>query len=358
MKHILRLLSSLLFILFVSCNQFQSQDTEQEITESRKIPNVTIKKLTLTDEPLPIPAVGTVAQKEIQNLSFKTGGVIEKITVNTSQTVRKGQLLAELRTNEATAQLEKAQTVFEKASRDLEKLAKMYADTAATLTQLESLQTKVDLAKSDLELAEINVNNAKLIAPANGKILRKMVRQNEVVAPGVPVLQFASKGKKSLVIKTTATDKDLVLLKLGDKAKVYFDVYPEQTFGAYITQIAEAAHPLTGTFEIELSFASIPKETIKTGFVCSIELLPANQSPYFKIDLNALVEGSENAANIFLLKEAAQKTFVQKITVLPDQIQKGFFSTSDPGLKEGLSVVTTGAAWLSDGMEVNVIYQD
>jgi len=157
-----------------------------------------------------------------------------------------------------------------------------------------------------------------------------------------------------LVIKTNISDKAITKLQLRDKATIRFDAHPKQDFKAYVSQIAEVANPNTGTYAIELNFENTNGLVLKSGFIGKITLYPSKQLPYYKIDLNALVEGYENKVNLFSLKTIEGKSIARKISVNPDYIGSNFFTTYETELEEDLLIITEGAAYLSDGMEVQV----
>ena len=97
----------------------------------------------------PIVASGLVSSAEEARLSFKVGGIINQMLVDEGQTVRKGQLLATLDLTEMNAQVSQAQLASEKAERDLGRVKSLYADTAATLEQLQNATTGTERSETE-----------------------------------------------------------------------------------------------------------------------------------------------------------------------------------------------------------------
>src|SRR5919108_2826806 len=104
----------------------------------------------------PIVAAGTVAPKDEISLSFKIGGVIERIAVDPGDVVRAGQVLAPLDLREIDAGLTKARSAAEKAERDLARARRLYADSVVTLAQLQDAETAAELARADRDAAAFN----------------------------------------------------------------------------------------------------------------------------------------------------------------------------------------------------------
>ncbi len=338
-------------LLLFACKENYVDETKVETTKKARHLAVRVANIELTSAPIPIIASGMVGAKSELKLGFKTGGVIKRMYVDETQRVRKGQTLATLRTTEIDAQVRKAKKGVEKATRDLMRIKQMYLDSVATLENVENLTTALDLAKSDLEIATFNQEYSKVISPVSGKVMKKMAENNELVGPGVPVYIIATNSGKGYNLNIGVADKDIIRIKLGDQATVQFDAFPADEFSASVTEIAETADPRTGVFPVELSIRPQKEKALRNGFVGKVALLPSAQSSYFKIPMNALVEGYKEKANIYILNGETAK----KISIQPIYIGKDFFTISSDNLDGMEQVITDGAAYLKDGMAVKVV---
>ena len=128
----------------------------------------------------PIHSSGRLSAKTEQKLSFKTGGIINKIFVDEGQSVRKGQLLAELNLSEIRARVNLAEQALGKAERDFNRTGNLFKDSVVTLEQLQNAETALEVAKSNLEIARFNLKYSTIVAPSQGKILRRLMEENEV----------------------------------------------------------------------------------------------------------------------------------------------------------------------------------
>jgi RND family efflux transporter MFP subunit len=354
MKNKFVIKSLFFFLLALSTFACKENYVDQEAIESstkNSIPSVRLANIAPTQAPIPIEASGMVGSKAEILLSFKIGGIIDQLLADETQWVRKGQLIASLRTTEIDAQVMKAQQAVQKAERDVVRIKKMYADSAATLENVEDLTTLLQVTKSDLEIAQFNQQYAKIIAPVSGRILKRFPENNELIQPGAPVFQIASNAGKGFILKIGVADKDVIRIKLGDKAEVNFDAFPNTLFSAHVSEIAASADPRTGVFPIELTISPQKDKNLKNGFIGKVKLLPSNQAAYYKIPMNALVEGYKNRANVFTIKGDIAK----KISIQPHYIASDFFTIPTNQLEEGTQVITDGAAYLKDGTKVKVV---
>ena len=329
--------------------EYEGQEVEP-LDPNRAVP-VEIVTLRPSTDPLPIAAGGTVNSKEEARLSFKIGGIIDRIYVREGDRVRRGQLLAELKSTEIDAQSNKARRALEKIDRDLERVRALYADSAATLENVQDLETAREVAASDLQIAGFNQQYANIQTPITGRVARRMAEPGELVGPGTPVLYVLGEGAGGYVLRVGISDRDVLRLRSGDPAEVRLDAYPEaEPLAARVTEIAPAADPRTGTFEVELTL-NPGGRTLRSGFIGRATIYPSNQPAYYRIPLDALVEG--NGRHVTLYQPSPTGRAVRRevpVTRLEDAhfiIPTTALPTAEPGSAGEQRIITTGAAYLT-----------
>ena len=318
---------------------------------TERVTKVRVANLAPTNAPIPVAATGVLASKAQALLSFKVGGVVDQLLIEEGQSFKKGQVLARLELTEINARVKQANENVSKLLRDQDRVKRLYADTVATLEQLQDITTALEVAQSDLEIAKYNQQYALVVAKEDGKVLRRMTERGELINPGSPVFQVAYRGKRSShIIKIGVADRDVVKVQMSDTAVVSFDAWPGKQFTAYVSEIAEAADPRTGVFELELTIAE-SRYPLKNGFIAKLELYPSLQEAYFKVPMSALVEGDGDEAVIYVPEAQS----VKKVKVHPTYITDEFF-VIDQAEAAGLSqVVTQGVAYAKPGEVVEVL---
>ncbi|MEM9888539.1 MAG: efflux RND transporter periplasmic adaptor subunit [Bacteroidota bacterium] len=340
---------SLIFALSACKQEYEGQQIDPN--QKPKAQLVKIEQVEQTTEPIPIEASGMIGSKSEMNLSFKIGGIINRIYVSEGQRIRKGQLLAKLKTTEIDAQVMKAQQGVDKSKRDLERIQKLYADTVATLEQVQDLTTVSELAAADLEIAEFNQEYAKIIAPTSGRLLKKFAEENELTGAGTPIFRLASSGKDAFILNIGVADRDVIRLRQNDRAEIRLDAIPGQILTAYVSEIAEAADPRTGFFEVELTLNVSSSLPLKNGFIGKVKVFPSNQAAYYKINMNALVEGQADRANIYIPEDGKAR----KLSIRPAYISKDFFTVNASEIDSLEQVITDGAVYLKEDVAIRVV---
>jgi RND family efflux transporter MFP subunit len=298
-----------------------------------------------------VRAVGILGPRDELRLSFKAGGVVERVSVDVGDRVRAGQVLAVLKRAEVDAAVAQAAEGVEKSRRDLERARQLRADEVATQEQVEDLTTAYNVARSNLEAAEFNARFASIVAPADGVVLQRLAKASELVQGGQPVLVIGATSE-GWVVRTALADRDAVRVNLGDEATVAFDAFPGRRFVGRVTRIGSSADPYTGTFEVEIEVVPDGARFAR-GLVAKVELaLGDGNASQTVVPVSALVEANGPAAIVYVLDASAGVARRRSVTVGPITGEQVVVIA---GLDPGEQVVTDGAAWLTDGRPVRVL---
>lgn len=299
-------------------------------------------------------AMGVLAPRDEVRLAFKVGGIVERVLVDAGDTVRKGQLLAELKRAEVDAAVAQASEAAEKARRDLERGRRLRIDEVATEEQVENLTTAYNVARANLQTARFNAQFARIVAPADGVVFERLVEGGELVQPGQPVVVLGATGS-GWVVRVALSDRDAVRVEPGAMADVTFDAFPGRTFPGRVTRVGAAADRLTGTFEVEVEV--LPDGVrFARGLVGKVAM-PLAQLPEVTADATvvpvaALVEADGPRAIVYVIdreRSVARRTEVTLGPILGEQV------VVTAGLTVGEPVVTDGATWLTDGRAVREV---
>ncbi|GAB4182042.1 MAG: hypothetical protein Kow00108_18910 [Calditrichia bacterium] len=198
-----------------------------------------------------IPITGRLSPAEEMKLSFKTGGIIESIRVGEGQSVKRGEVLASLKLEEVKALYEGAKAALENAAWHYQRLEKLQKEQVVSESVLEEAKMKLEAARSKYRQVEFNLTNSVIRAPEDGIVLKIIGAENEMVAPGMPVLMFGT-GKTYWKITTSVSSKDIKKVKPGDSCRITLD---STILPAVVSEIAGVANPTTGSYEVTIRLA-------------------------------------------------------------------------------------------------------
>ncbi len=329
-----------------------SKGNESTTIEANEIP-VWVQKLKIEEVPLPIYTSGQFTNHDETFLSFKTGGIIEKILVGEGDMIYKGQLLAVLNLTEINAQVSQAELEFEKAKRSYNRVSNLYKDSVATLEQFQNSKTALDMATRQMETARFNRSYSEIRALADGHVLKKSANEGQMIAPGSTVLQTNGNRQNDWVLKVGISDRDWARIKLGDNASVSIDALPGETFMAKVVQRSSGVDPNTGTFSVELRLTETLPQAIASGLFGKAVITPASKQNVWSIPYDALLDAGSQSGYVFVTND--MKT-VQKQAVVVSAIEKDNVIISS-GLESAQYIIIAGSAYLHDNSSIRIMKQ-
>ena len=339
----------LIGLALVACDRPSAPDSES-VAPPAPVRAEEIRPVPLRNQ---VRAVGMLAPRDEVRLSFKLGGVVDRILVEAGDRVEDGDLLAVLKRAEVDAAVAQATEAVEKARRDLERAQKLRADEVATEEQVEDLTTAYKVASANLRTAQFNARFARIEAPADGVVLQRLAEESELVQGGQPVLVLGAT-EQGWVVRASLADRDAVRVVVGDTAEVSFDAFPGRRFAGRVSRIASSADPQTGTFEVEIDVDQGRARFVR-GLVAKVELSLGGRDgddAVVAVPVTALVEADGPVARIFVLDPERGVARSRSVSVGPIIGERVIVHA---GLVPGEQVITDGAAWLTDGRAVSVV---
>lgn len=124
-------------------------------------------------------------------------------------------------------------------------------------------------AAAQLSLALARLEQARIMAPADGIVLTRRVEPGDVVHAGQILLVLARAGSTRLSVQ--ADEKDLAVLKLGQHGKAVADSLPHLPFDTRLSFIAPEVDADRGTIEIRLEVPE-PPEGLRPDMTVSVNI--------------------------------------------------------------------------------------
>ena len=195
---------------------------------------------------------GTVEVTEV-NLGFKAAGRLSALVVDEGQRVMKGDRLAELDSAEMKNIMAQNRAAVEVVEAEQERSRKDYERAVALVEKEVIPPQQLDAAKKtyDATIAQLRQTRAALAAsqdrlrdtvitaPVSGVVLRKNSEAGETVAAGAAVYSLGD--LENPWIRVYVKEDKLGLVKLGQKAEVMTDSFPNKTYFGIVTMISSEA---------------------------------------------------------------------------------------------------------------------
>jgi len=180
---------------------------------------------------------GTIECTQVR-ISPEVSGRIVKLPVEEGDSVKKGQLLAQLDDTDYELKRDEATATAWLAGQDLKRALELFAEKSITQKQLDDARTASDLAKTRLAEMEKYLADCIVNAPMNGVITLKGAEEGEVLPAGGFILELSRIDEVWLSIYIP--EPKLSTVKLGCRAEVRIDGSKEK-FTGIITFISPEA---------------------------------------------------------------------------------------------------------------------
>lgn len=252
-------------------------------------------KAPATSQPDVFVAMGPIVVEQQLDVTALRDGVVTDLTVDVDSPVKKGQLLARLDDRQLIAEREAAEHKLRSIEADvknwesevqvrqvdLQRSEAMLKDGIVTQQQVDhdrynltASQYEVDReresalsARSDLESIQLELEKTRIIAPFNGIIARRYVRQGQRVASGDKL--FWVTAVEPLQVRFTLPEQYSRSLKPGDELALPSAVAGESA-SARVIHVSPVIDPASGTVEV---IALIDKpSSLRPGMTVSIRI--------------------------------------------------------------------------------------
>ncbi len=253
-----------------------------------------------------VRAAGRIEPDERQTFTIaaKFEGYVERLHVNvTGQAVSKGQPLFEVYSPElVSAQREyaiAAQGVdaLKGASGEAQRGMRELADSS--LARLRNWDISDEQVKA---LAKSGESRRTLTfrSPVAGIITDKKAVQGMRFMPGEMLYQVAN--LSSVWVIADVFEQDIGLVKLGGKAKVQINAYPDKVFQGAVSYVYPTLKPETRTVQVRVDLSNAGG-LLKPGMFAQVELPTASKGSVLTVPTSAVIDSGTRQIVLVQIKE-------------------------------------------------------
>lgn len=307
---------------------------------------------------------GEVRARTESRLSFRVGGKMLKRSVDLGDTVKAGQLLAQLDPQDlrlgqesARAAVGSAQATFDQNAADFKRYKDLHEQGFIGAAELERRESAVKTARAQLDQAKAQANvqgnqtgYASLLADASGVITGVDLEPGMVAAPGTPVLRLAHDGPRDVVFAVPEDKVGLVkaLAAQPGRFKVRLWGATGEPLAATIREISAAADPVSRTFLVKADIGDVVSKGVRLGQTVNVSMELPQTSGVTKLPLSALRE-EKGRSTVWLVDRDSMTVKSQDVTLVGADGNEVVISA---GLAPGQIVVTAGVHVLNPGQKV------
>jgi membrane fusion protein (multidrug efflux system) len=195
-----------------------------------------------------VEALGTVRANESVDVTAKVADRVAAIHFTEGQQVRKGQVLVELDSAEARADLAAAEAAERDSRSQYKRSQELYQTRALSEAQLEQLQATMLANEARVAAAQSRVNDRIISAPFSGRVGLRNVSLGGLVSPGAVITTLDDLSVVKLDF--SVPEVFLATLQPGLTVSASSGAYPGQSFSGRVASVDTRVDPTTRSVAI------------------------------------------------------------------------------------------------------------
>src|SRR5205085_2565117 len=254
----------------------------------------------------------------------------------------------------AVAQRDSARATLEAARQSwtMTDIGPRAEEIRAAAAQVKQMQAALDYANTQLASTEIR-------APVSGTVLQRIVERGEMVTPsaigesGARTSVVSLADLNDLQIELDISQTDFAKLKMGQRAEILPEAFPNLRYHGFIEEIAPEANRAKATVQVKVKVEN-PDEQLRPEMNARVNFL-ADAKP--NTDATATINRVLVPKAAIVTRDGADFVFVVKGNKVEQRVIRRGEEAGDAyvvfeGLSGGETVVTDGADSLLDGNRI------
>jgi multidrug efflux system membrane fusion protein len=309
-----------------------------------------------------VTGVGSVEAFEVVAITARVAGVVEKVDFSEGDVVTAGRTLVEIEPDRfrlsvasARAALDQAEAQKAEADMALQRRQQVNARNPDLVKEedLEAYRTQVRIATADivekkagLEMAELNLRDAFLKAPAAGVVQTRQVQTGQYVQPGSVLATMIR--REPLLLRFRVPAQEAAALAPGQAA--HFTVRGEERrWSARVTHVAAAADESSRMVDVTAQVDDPERGRLRPGSFAQVTV-PIGEARTSPVVPQTAVRPSERGFLAFVVEDSTAR---ERVLTLGLRTEDGRVEVKS-GLSAGEMLVVRGAEALRDGAKIRL----
>jgi HlyD family secretion protein len=240
-------------------------------------------------------------------------GRVAQVTVREGAQVQRGEVLVRLETDELQAALaqavaseRQADATLQAARATLQRAEQLVKQNFYSAAQLDEARRALDVAvaqqgaaRAAVTAARARLEQARIEAPAEARVLARMVEPGQIVQPGKALLTLALAGPTQLVAQVD--ERFLDQLQVGQNASVVADAFAQQRFAARVLSIAPLVDAQRGAIEVKFALLQEAPAFLREDMTLSVEVETGRRAAALTLPLGTLRQSTGDSASVLVV---------------------------------------------------------
>lgn len=357
-RTLLRSLAPLMLGMLVGCG---ARDTEAQADGQRESdlvahPNVRIINVEVTEVGLGdftdyIRVIGQTEALFDVVVSAEETGAVREIVIPKGSFVNEGDTIIRLDNSILLALMEELVASANLAREQFERRRQLW-EVDSLGSEISYLQAKYrsEIADARVLQMQTRLEGTIIYAPVSGVFDEQFVELGEMASVGTPVVRVVSVSRLKIV--AGVPERYARFVHVGDRARVKFEIFPEETHFGRISYVGASVNEFNRTFPIEVVMDN-PRGIIKPHMVADIQMTRQNLTGVVTVAQEVVIR-TATGYKVFVVHEENGDFFSHARPVTLGDSYDNQVVIED-GLEVGDVLVTLGAQLVDDGSRINIV---
>ncbi|MCB1196124.1 efflux RND transporter periplasmic adaptor subunit [bacterium] len=323
---------------------------------------VTVFKAFVTGFRDTLPALGSLKGHRETKLGFEKTGVLSLINFKEGDLIAEKALICSLdkeesliRVKHAESKLKEAESTLSLAKNRLDRITQKYelGGTSKSLyeeavLEFERSTHSVQIAKFELENAELDLRKCDLFAPHDGLMGFKYVEIGETITPNTLVCDLID--VQFMIVEIGVVERDHDKISVKQQVSISVDAYPGREFIGEVESISPIIEGQSRTFSVKIIVNNQQKHLLP-GMFARVKINVFEKRDALVIPSSAIIQRDEKTS-VYVVNPKTEIVVERPVSLT--------YATSDyavisRGIKEGELVIISDTAAIADGAQVKIV---
>lgn len=204
----------------------------------------------------------------VVNVGSPVDGVLEEVTVDRGDQVRKGQVVARLQSGVEAATVKLSEARVEFGRRRLERNETLYQKQLISAQERDELATEVHLREEELKKDRENLKLRTIVSPLDGVVVERRLAPGEFIRTDKSVVLRLAR-IHPLHVEVIAPAALFGSVRVGMSGRVSLSPFVPGNHQARVVVVDKVIDAASGTFGVRLQLPN-PDHKIPAGIRCSV----------------------------------------------------------------------------------------
>ena len=327
-------------LAFMSCGTAEDRNV---LSEEERIVKVGVVRVTEIDTDAAQTYVGKIEPSKKTLIYSQASGTITELNVRKGDQVRKGDVMAVIKSEQVRSMYEIAESTLTLAEDGYERARKVYDCGGISEQKFEEIKSDLAKAQASERAAKDAMDNCRIKAPYDGIVNEVYAEQGTDISMGTALVQILNTHEVEITFSVPETE--ISHISYGQQALVKVPALGKTVEGV-VSVTGHTASAMSHSYECRL--APEKADGLLPGMSCKVSLIMEGQ-PSLTVPVHAVMTDASGRYLWMVTDGTVEKRYVAVVGYNADGV------VISDGLADGDMIIVDGRRKVSSGMKVKTV---